>query len=213
MARSYGKLLARCWSDPDWTSLTVSAQRLYMLLLSQPKLSLVGVLDFMPQRWAKLAAGCDLPALEAALAELEAGRFIVVDRDTDELLVRSLLKNDGVQTANKKVVKGVWSAWNAVQSSRLRHLIAENAPDELHALPGKPDGFTKPQVADDISADGSADRSADGSTTTTTESETAPVDRPFGRSDDRERFRIPREEQQALIDGVGGARASLRAVR
>ena len=50
MARSEARVLVSIWSDPDWLALTSTAQRAYLLLLSQPKLSLAGCLDWMPQR-------------------------------------------------------------------------------------------------------------------------------------------------------------------
>ena len=43
MARDYAKLLTRIWADSDFKQLTGTAQRLYFQLISQPDMSMAGV--------------------------------------------------------------------------------------------------------------------------------------------------------------------------
>jgi hypothetical protein len=131
MARSHGKLKCSIWQDPEFVALPPRCQWAFMLILSQPKLSLVGCLDYMPRRWAKLAEGMTVDALEAAVERLEDAGFVCVDRDTDELLVRSFTRHDGINAGNSKLLKGVWGAWTAVESARLRKVAVDNMPAEL----------------------------------------------------------------------------------
>lgn len=131
MARTYGKLLAAAWIDEDWTKLRAREQWLYMLLLSQPKLTLVGCIDYRPGHWANLASDVTHGTLTAAVDGLEAADYIAVDRDTDELLIRSFTKHDGIATANYKLRKGLWGAWTAIMSADLRAVAVHNMPAEL----------------------------------------------------------------------------------
>lgn len=130
MARTHGKVLAEIWRNPDFTGMTIHAQWLYMLLLSQPKLSLAGCIDRMPARWARLAPGATAADIEAWLDELASAEFVVIDHDTDEVLIRSFTRHD-VSTTNRNLRKGVWSAWAAIQSEHLRHVAAHNMPAQL----------------------------------------------------------------------------------
>ena len=73
MARSYARLLVSLWTDSDFRALKASPQRLYMALLSNPKLSTAGCLPWQVNKWANLAADLtaqqvtdDLNALAAA---------------------------------------------------------------------------------------------------------------------------------------------------
>jgi hypothetical protein len=138
MARSHGKLKVAIWQNPDFLGLPERCQRLFMVLLSQPKLSLVGCIDYMPRRWARLAPDSTTDAVEAAAALLEDAGFVCVDHDTEELLIRTFTRHDGISSANSKMVKGLWGAWSAVDSARLRKVAVDNMPDALFA-DGVPD--------------------------------------------------------------------------
>ena len=142
MARSHARILTSIWSDPDFTALTPQSQRLYLFLLSQPKLTMVGVIDLMPGRWASKAAGMTINDIRTSLADLEHARFIVVDPIEEELLVRSIVKID--EAKNFKSRLGMWAAYEAVSSRRLRHVIAHEMPEHMftdeQALP-KRDGL------------------------------------------------------------------------
>lgn len=134
MARTQATIYTSIWSDPEFTALTADAQRAYLLLLSQPKLTLCGSLDWHPRRWAKLAADTHQDDLEAAIAELVRARFVVVH--DDELIVRSFVRNDlGRGTVNGNLVKGMWSAWRALVSPLLRKVIVDEMPDVVWNRP------------------------------------------------------------------------------
>ena len=129
MARTVAKLLTAVWQDDEWRALTAAAQRAYWLLLTQPKLSLAGCLDLMPQRWAGLACDDTTDDLRDALAELERARYVVIDAGTEEIVVRSFPKNDtAAGTVNGNIVKGFWTAWAGIQSHHLRAVVVANTP-------------------------------------------------------------------------------------
>lgn len=129
MARTHAKLLCSIWADSDFTDLSADAQRMFMLVISQPKLSMCGVIDYVPSRWARFAPGMTADDVEILVDELERRRFLHVDREHAELLVRSFVRNDGL-AARWQMLKAVWSAWDAVSSPALRELIVESLPDE-----------------------------------------------------------------------------------
>jgi hypothetical protein len=136
MPRDHGLLLVTIWDDQDWLALGGAAQRAYALLLSQPKLTLIGLLDYLPQRWARLAVDTTLDSIEAAIDELEASRFVVVDRHTDELLIRTFVKHD-IRTVlkNKNLLAGMWNAWRAIQSRQLRLIAVQHIPASVWDSP------------------------------------------------------------------------------
>lgn len=149
MARSHARLLAAIWSDPDWLALSSNAQRLYVLVLSQPKLSLVGAIDYLPNRWAQYATDTTIDDIETAVDELADARFVLVDRNTCELAIRSFARHDLPSNPNVNVIKGVWSAWSAVSSPRLRAEIARCLPQHLFdqkRVPPPPDITESQQV-------------------------------------------------------------------
>lgn len=94
--RQYAQIMKRIWSDPDWKRLSMSAQWLYMLAISQPSINYAGVLALTVRRWTGLAADVPLELIHGALSELETARFVVADWDEEELLVRTFIRNDGL---------------------------------------------------------------------------------------------------------------------
>lgn len=93
MGRPYAKLYRDIWADDDFTSLGPETRYVYMFLLSQPDLNAAGVLALTVRRWAT-KAGITLDALTAALAILSERGYVVTDASTEELLVRTFVRND-----------------------------------------------------------------------------------------------------------------------
>lgn len=142
MARTYAKLLSSIWQDTDFTRLPASAQRLYLLLVSQRTINLCGVIDLTPRRWASCAHDTTPDDVDEDLAALEQARFVVIDPDTDEVWVRSFIKHDVAGSGN--VVKGFWSDHDEVVSAHLRDLICAEAAqfDDIWNL--RPDSIDAP---------------------------------------------------------------------
>jgi hypothetical protein len=97
--------MAAIWNDPDFLALAEGPQRLYMFLLSQPDLSHAGLVPLRIGRWAKKVAGGTRGLIEERITILEAARFIVTDPDTEELLVRTFVRNDGVYKQPKVMLR------------------------------------------------------------------------------------------------------------
>lgn len=96
MARTHARLLLTIWSDPEWRALPHTCQWLYELLISQAYINAAGVIELKVAKWSRLAADVDPHAVEMALKTLEERRFIGVDHDEGEVLVRSFMRNDGI---------------------------------------------------------------------------------------------------------------------
>ncbi|WP_333810774.1 hypothetical protein [Timonella senegalensis] len=122
MAREYAKVKAGIWQDDDFRALPIHAQHLYFVILTDPELSYCGVTDWRPKRILPRAAGWDMETLEAAAAILVDRRLLVVDVDTEEVLVKSFLRHDGVMMHNKLCVSAM-NSYAAVASNLLRGVI------------------------------------------------------------------------------------------
>lgn len=96
MARDHGRIRHRMWGDPDFLALREAEQRLFMMALSQAGLSYAGVVPFTLRRWQGLAADSTLPKLRKAVSALQDARYVVVDQDSEELLIRSFVRHDGI---------------------------------------------------------------------------------------------------------------------
>ena len=119
----YGKVFKRVWGDPDFKALTVNQQALYMKLISQPDISLAGVLTLAVPRWTAQTDGLAQSSVEKALDALEAARFVVCDRQTQEVLVRSYIRND-LGWKSTKTFKAIAGAVERVLSTSIRAAIS-----------------------------------------------------------------------------------------
>lgn len=119
----YGKLYKAAWGDPDYRALTEGEQALYQKLLSQPDMSMAGVLTYAPARWARQTADLTVADVEARFTSLSAKRFVVRDPDTDEVLVRSYIRNDGGWRSPKTMI-GIGNSVRRVLSTPLRAAIS-----------------------------------------------------------------------------------------
>lgn len=96
MARDHARMKTSRGNDADWRALSMDAQWLYDTLMTEPRLSYCGVLDYFPGRLAERATDATEAKVRAAVKRLEKARFVVVDHGTSELLVRSFVRHDGV---------------------------------------------------------------------------------------------------------------------
>lgn len=118
----YVKLSRSIWTDKDFIALPASAQRLYILIISQPDISHVGIVPLMPGRWERFAADTPADELAESLRVLEAHGFVVVDRSTHELWVRSyIIHDEAFRLTNGK--KSLLNAYDKVYSDHIRSLI------------------------------------------------------------------------------------------
>lgn len=124
MARSYANIATAIWRDDDFRALSVAAQHAYFLLTSQPDISAAGILSLNLTRWAARTKDVTRASLRAALEELEVHRFVAVDDETEELLVRSFVRWDnGYSNPKRRPV--IRDAAGEIESPRLRRVLAE----------------------------------------------------------------------------------------
>lgn len=120
--RNYGRITTSIWRDDDFRGLSSDARFTYVMLVAQANVSACGVLELTERRWAG-HLGFDVGQLGKALAELEAGDYVLVDEITEELFVRSFVKWDG-GAGNDLRRKAIASSAGAVASPLLRASIA-----------------------------------------------------------------------------------------
>ncbi len=124
MAREYGKVLMSAWNDRDFTNLSRRAQGTYFFLCSQSDLNRAGVVTMALNRWASRCGENDRNVILEDLGELARARFIAVDEDEEEILVRSFIRNDeGWKSPN--VMVAVASAARQISSETHRAVIAD----------------------------------------------------------------------------------------
>jgi len=122
MARDRANINTNIWTDTHWRTLTRDQQWLYKLLLSHPELSYAGVADWRPGRLAQFSAGTSRHEIERIGAELQAERFVFIDEETEEVMIRSFLRHDGLLKQPRLTVSMV-NAYGAVASNNIREVI------------------------------------------------------------------------------------------
>lgn len=122
MARKYAQIQVSIWSDEDFKALDPLSQHMYFVLLSQPRMNLCGVIDFIPARIAQASYDLTRAEVEERVAHLDKERYVVVDNETSELLIRTFIRNDGLLKI-PNVATGMASDYGEVMSARLRSAI------------------------------------------------------------------------------------------
>ena len=133
--RKYASLAVDPGMDQEWCALRATTQLVYTLLLRDPEISKVGVVDYAPMRWAQWVADLDAADIAAELAALEAARYVIVDPIANRLLVRSYVRHDGTKK-NPKHAAGVIADARKVRSPLLREVLAAElarCPDDTIA--------------------------------------------------------------------------------
>jgi hypothetical protein len=130
MARNHARLFASTWNDEDFLALPPRPQRMYMFLISQQDLLHCGVIALRERRWSRGAAGLTVADVRADLEVLAEHRFVVIDDEAEELLVRSLMRRDKVY-AQPNVFKAAAEQIRAVSSPAIKAVLV----DELCRLP------------------------------------------------------------------------------
>jgi len=125
MARSEARIFTSIWTDPDFRALGVPQKFAYVFLLSQPDLSHCGVLPYRPKRWAQVLPDQSIKEVERSVGGLQSSKppFVLIDTETGELLIRSMLRRDGM-LRSPKMIKPVIGALMEVQSALLRETLA-----------------------------------------------------------------------------------------
>lgn len=122
MARKYAQILVSIWSDEDFKALDPEYQHMFFVLVSQPRMNLCGVIDFIPSRIAQASHALTIDDVTQRVKWLDSKRYVVHDADTGELLIRSFIRHDGL-LKNPKVTVGMATDYGEVMSSALRDQI------------------------------------------------------------------------------------------
>jgi len=120
----YAKIYREIWDDPDFTALPGPCQALFLKVLSQRNIDLAGLMPLSLNRLARLTAGQTADDVRADLMVLHERQFIVVDFDYDELLVRSLMRNDTLLNKSYKTQLGALRRCLNVSSPVIRTALA-----------------------------------------------------------------------------------------
>lgn len=118
MARTEGRLRTKLWSDQDFLALSFMGKGGYESLLCQPDVEYTGVMPLRSRRLARLF-GLDVETLIEVLEELEDARFVVIDWDAEELLIRTFIRNDEVYR-QPNVMLSAHRSLDSVTSLRIR---------------------------------------------------------------------------------------------
>ncbi|MFQ4148263.1 hypothetical protein AAGW05_06145 [Arthrobacter sp. LAPM80] len=116
------------WADPDVRKLRESEQRLYLLLLTHD-LTFAGVADWRPARLAGFAVDSTAESIREAAHGLARASFVIIDEDTEEIMLRSFLRHDGL-LRQPKVSVSMANAYATTASSTIRGVLIH----ELHRL-------------------------------------------------------------------------------
>lgn len=135
MARDRANIRTEMWADRDIRSLTLGAQHLYLLLLTHSSLSYAGVADWRPARLAAMTKGWDRDGVEASAEELSRAAFIHTDDETEEVVIRSFLRHDGV-IKHPRLHVSMANDWATIASVKIQEFVAFEL-QKLHSeMPG-----------------------------------------------------------------------------
>ncbi|WP_237341851.1 hypothetical protein [Williamsia soli] len=190
MANSAGMLKESIWRDKDFRAIPRTAQTTYGQLLSQKELDRAGIQPLQVSKWAK---GCDEITesdVWTDLKVLEAARFVFYDEDTDELFVRSYMRQSDI-TRYPNILKNALRCAGMVASPKLRHELATELRRLRRAEAAK--------VADEIDPIEPSENPSDNGSETVVQT----VPEPFNPS---ERVREPRGVGEGVgeVTSVGG---------
>lgn len=134
MARDHARLQVNIWHDPEFRALTQDAQWAYFAILSQPGLSYVGIIDYLPTRLGSLTTDGTEARAKKAIKALEKARYVVLDEKAAELLIRTYVRHDGV-LGRVNMGKATARAYGKVTSLHLRQVIIDELAKAYNADP------------------------------------------------------------------------------
>lgn len=121
--RNYGRFTTTIYRDEDFRALTLAEQAVYFMLGLQPEVTAAGTLPLTLRRWANMAEGLTRDDLAETLSVLAEHGHILVDWDTEELLIVKFVKWDG-GINNDKRRPVIREAALAIESKPIRHRLA-----------------------------------------------------------------------------------------
>lgn len=144
MARDYSKTNFGLWQDADWRSLPWPAQHVYKMFWEHPGLSYCGVVDWRPLKMLGWGQGWDKDFFLEVTDCLRARYFLVVDEETEECLVRSWVRWDGLMK-QPRLATSFTKAYAEAGSVTLRGVVVDEMK-KLHEREPDLAGWAKPDV-------------------------------------------------------------------
>lgn len=111
MSRITSRVDCAIWLDLTSAEISADARLLFLHLATSSEVSMAGVTPLTPARWARLTA-LTVTSVEHALDELATAGYVLVDRDSCEVLVHAFRKWNppAPPTTPAELVHGVTSA-------------------------------------------------------------------------------------------------------
>src|SRR3990170_6574928 len=120
MARDYANIQTSIWGNPDVRALPPMQQWLYLQMWTHPDLTYAGVLDWRPgKNLAPLSEGTSAQEIRDLIPLLQERRFVVLDEDTEEILLRSYFRHDGL-LKNPSTAVSMANAYASTGSNMIR---------------------------------------------------------------------------------------------
>lgn len=130
----FGKIYKSVWDDEDFRDLSMGAQNLYWMLSNSQQTSFAGVLLLAPGRFTGLAKDLTEAKFNKYLRELEAKNFVIVDKKTLEVIIRTFIKwDESLRNPNLSVAVG--RAIENIFSKKLRAKLAEELARNMLEYP------------------------------------------------------------------------------
>lgn len=132
--RDRANINTNLWTDQDWRDVPKTAKYLYMLLLTHPTLNYAGVADWRPARLAAMSPDDTADDVRRDAEALQDARFIFIDEDTEEVLIRSFLRHDGLLKQPKLSISMV-NAFAGIASKQVRQVVVYELQRLLSEFP------------------------------------------------------------------------------
>ena len=134
MARDHTRINLDIWGDDEFRDLPVDAQALYWTLWTSPGRTYCGSHEWRPGKLSQCAGDWTVDRILSAAKTLSENLFLIVDDVTEECLLRSWIKHDGLWKVPNMAVT-VALARAALGSKTLRGVIVHEVLKLREARP------------------------------------------------------------------------------
>lgn len=110
MAREFGKLWFSLFADEHFCAQPILDKLIFTVLLGQPAFNYAGWSPIQLRKWAKGCQPASDMEIKAALIRLERNRYVYTDSHTEEVLIRSFIRNDRVEKQPNLLINALGSA-------------------------------------------------------------------------------------------------------
>jgi len=123
MAREFGKIWFSLFQDDHFCAQPRLDKLVYVALVAQPAVNYAGILPMQLRKLRKACGGTE-EEIKAALIRLERNRYAFTDSDTEEILIRTFIRNDEVYKQPNLLLNALRSAAQ-VESPKLGAVLLD----------------------------------------------------------------------------------------